>query len=203
MVILKSAYNQPEDSINHWLKLASGIVITGGEDIHPTLYGKDNEIYKCESFDTYRDTLEMFLIRYSKSNKLPLLGICRGEQMLNVALGGSLITDIPSDILNSRIHRDSIGVPFHEVNIDTLSFLYKITGVRSGLVNSYHHQCVDIPANGIFISARSTDNVPEAIECVEDGWTALGLQWHPEKLGFDDPLAGIIAKWFISVLKEH
>ena len=83
------------------------------------------------------------MITYAKNYKVPLLGICRGHQMLNVALGGSLHTDIPTDIENNILHRDKDNPPIHEISIDTASLLYEITGLNQCLVNSYHHQSAD------------------------------------------------------------
>ena len=198
-IILKSVYNQPEDSVKKWLKSASGIIITGGEDVHPSLYGKEDEVRKCEAVDLYRDTLEVMLIRYAKKKKIPLLGICRGEQILNVVLGGSLYTDIPTDIQNAVIHRNDSKTAKHKVVIDSLSLLYRITKVGFGLVNSNHHQCVDFLSKKLKPSARTEDNVIEAIEFKRRRWNALGVQWHPEHLDFDNPLAGNIAKWFVKI----
>jgi putative glutamine amidotransferase len=200
-LILKIAYGQPQDSIDQWLRSASGILLTGGVDIHPALHGKPGEVHKCGKFDRYRDTLELQMVRYAKEHGIPLLGICRGEQMLNVALGGSLYTDIPTDIGKKIKHRKRRKTAMHEVSIDPSSLLYGITGVTSGKVNSFHHQSVDRPAPGIEIAARSADQVVEAIACTAEGWIALGVQWHPERLDFEDPLAGNIARWFVGILE--
>jgi len=200
-LILKSAYGHPVDSIEAWLQQAAGIVVTGGEDIHPSRYGKDDEVYKCGKFDLYRDSLELAMIAAARDRNIPMLGICRGEQMLNVALGGTLYTDIPTDIGKKIRHRKFRGTATHEVSIDSLSLLYQLTGVTSGTVNSFHHQCVDRPAESVLIAARSADNVVECIVYRHDDWSALGVQWHPERLDFDNPLAGNIAAWFLSVLE--
>lgn len=201
-LVLRSAYGQPADSIDKWLGMASGIIITGGEDVHPSLYGKGDEIRKCESIDRYRDSLEVMLISHARENNIPLLGICRGEQILNVALGGSLYTDLPTDIGKKVRHRKIIGKPYHKVSIEESSLLFRITGVSSGTVNSFHHQGVDRPAESVAVAARSGDKLVEAIEYVHDGWTAIGVQWHPERLDFDNPLAGNIGTWFVSVLSK-
>jgi len=81
----KIAYQQPLDSINCWLREISGIIITGGEDVHPGRYGKQNEIRKCKEFDEYRDMLELLLIKFAFENKVPLIGFCRG--LTNVWIG--------------------------------------------------------------------------------------------------------------------
>ena len=202
-LILRTAYGQPEDSIELWLQTAGGILITGGEDIHPAMHDKGDEVDKCGTFDLYRDTLEYRLITYGRDHGIPVLGICRGEQMLNVALGGSLFTDIPTDIGKKVKHRKRRKTATHEVTIEPSSLLHKITGVTSGTVNSSHHQCVDRPAETVNIAARAPDGVVEAIEYTGDGWSALGVQWHPERMDYENPLSGNIARWFVEVMDEE
>lgn len=201
-LILKSAYGQPVDSINVWLKKASGIIITGGRDIYPSIYGKENEIEKCGEFDRYRDSLELKMVDFAKNNLVPLLGICRGHQMLNVALGGSLFTDIPTDIENNIAHRDADNPPRHEINIDKTSLLYEITGVENCTVNSYHHQCIDKLGKDLTILCKTSDGVVESIYYNKNNWIALGVQFHPEKMNFKKACAGNIGKWFISKTKQ-
>jgi putative glutamine amidotransferase len=200
-LVLKSSYGQPTDSINLWLSQASGIIITGGRDIHPSIYGKVNEVEKCGEFDRYRDSLELKMVAFAKNNKIPLLGICRGHQMLNVALGGTLYTDIPTDIANNLSHRNADNPPIHEISIESESLLAKIIGAQSCSVNSYHHQCADKLGKNLSVMARTSDGVVESIIYKAQDWTALGVQFHPEKMNFNHPCAGSIGKWFITQIK--
>jgi putative glutamine amidotransferase len=202
-LLLKSAYNQPKDSIDTWLKKASGIIITGGRDIYPAIYGKANEIEKCGKFDRYRDTLELKMINYAKNNQVPLLGICRGHQMLNVAMGGSLYTDIPTDIKNNVTHRNSSNPPTHKIKFEKNSLLHKITSVKKCKVNSYHHQCVDKLGENLSVLTQTSDGVIESIYYNKKEWVALGVQWHPEKHDFGLPCAGKIGEWFISQTEKE
>lgn len=197
-LILKSAFHQSPDSILCWLKQASGIVITGGEDIHPVNYHKESELSLCGKIDTYRDSLERVLFQYAFSHCIPYLGICRGEQMLNVALGGSLIRDIPKQWKGAHSHIIPNDTAKHPVRIIKSSKLYQITHCDSAVVNSFHHQCVENIAEKLNISAYADDGIPEAIESIDNDWKAIGIQWHPERLDFNHPLSGNIIRWFLN-----
>jgi putative glutamine amidotransferase len=201
-LILKSAYGQPSDSVEKWLSQASGIVITGGRDIHPSIYGKENEVEKCGEFDRYRDSLELKMIVAAKNYKTPLLGICRGHQMLNVAMGGTLFTDIPTDIKNNVLHRDADNPPYHEITIDSKSLMSQITGKEKCTVNSYHHQCADKLGKNLIVTSRTSDGVIESMNYSKSDWTAIGVQFHPEKMEFENPCAGNIGNWFIQKTKK-
>jgi len=198
---LKSAYGQPTDSIDKWLTEAAGIIITGGRDIHPSIYGKSNEVEKCGEFDRYRDSLELKMVAFAKNNQTPLLGICRGHQMLNVALGGSLYTDIPTDIKKNVSHRNADNPPMHKIFIKKKSLLAKIIGAKKCTVNSYHHQSADKLGENLSVIARTRDGVVESIVYTKPNWIALGVQFHPEKMDFNQQCAGSIGKWFISQIK--
>lgn len=201
-LVLKIAYEQPQDSIDKWLEMASGVVITGGEDVNPEIYGKGDELEKCGTINHYRDSLEIYLIRYAREKKMPLLGICRGQQILNVTFGGSLHTDIPTDIENNLEHRNEEKNAKHNISIENNSIFHSIVTVDSGEVNSFHHQCVDELAEGFKVVAFSSDGVVEAIEYTGNDWSALGVQYHPERMRFSDPLAGNIALWFVRKLNK-
>jgi putative glutamine amidotransferase len=173
---LRDMYSVSADSIEYFLRQADGIIISGGEDVNPVLYGMEEEVGKCEDIDNRRDTLEIRMIRYAMENKVPLLCICRGCQILNVANGGTLIADIPTDFDTLIIHRG--GTSKHWINISEYTLLYKICRTAGDTVNSYHHQAVkDVAASQHpFI---------------------LGVQWHPEGMEFSHPLSGTIAIRFI------
>jgi putative glutamine amidotransferase len=161
--------------------MADGIIISGGPDVNPGIYGKAQEKDRCESIDNRRDSLELRMIKYAIENKIPLLGICRGHQILNVANKGSLIIDIPSDYDTTIIHRRGGD---HMVKIVEGTLLSELITPDSGLVNSSHHQAVETLAPGYRATAFARDGIIEAIEPVEpDGHPfILGVQWHPETL---------------------
>lgn len=195
------------DSALKILAGCNGLLLTGGEDVDPVNYGKLNELSKCEEIDRYRDSLEFALIKRAIELKMPIFGICRGEQILNVALGGTLYTDIPTDIDTSVIHRCPPGSKecLHNVSIQQNSMLLKITGQKSGAVNSYHHQAVEKPAPGLRIAAFSDNKVPEAIE--SDGTKVksflMGVQWHPERLTQNPLLSKPLAVYFLNEAKKY
>ena len=213
-VVIVSIYGRSIDSALTLLSTCSGLLLTGGEDVNPARYGKENELPKCEEIDNYRDSLEFALIEEAIRLKMPVFGICRGEQILNVALGGTLFTDIPADVGITVIHRSSSGTNGcpHIVNIDKNSTLYKLTGTLRDTVNSYHHQAIDKIAPGFKISAFSDNGVAEAIEHESPSGKPfiMAVQWHPEKptqkSGLSRPLAENFLKHirdFSTVMKQH
>ncbi len=186
------------------IKKCSGLVLTGGPDVDPNKYGRPGETGRCD-IDYERDTLEFGLIDRAIEQKIPLLGICRGEQILNVAMGGSLVVDIPTDFDTTITHQcmksDSC---YHEVTLVEGSYLSKITGITKGRVNSNHHQAVEGLAVGFDISAYSDDGLIEAYEWSnhEKEPFMISVQWHPERLDKDNPLSHNIGKEFITAVKE-
>jgi putative glutamine amidotransferase len=167
-----------------------GLLLCGGGDIHPRHWNPEEPLHPTAEVDEARDGLELPLIRRVREAGLPILGICRGEQALNVALGGSLCQDVPSTFdCDSSLH--SHGTPDepeirHLVSIDPSSRLHGLLGTTTIPVNSRHHQAVDRIAPGFLAVAwhletlHQEEPLIEAIEA-EDG-LALGVQWHPENL---------------------
>jgi putative glutamine amidotransferase len=177
----------------------SGLVLTGGADIHPAHYGKEEEKNRCET-DPVRDILELALIEKAIALKLPLLAICRGEQVLNVSQGGDLIVDLPVDHGTTVIHSsDSDQLISHKVNIDTTSNLYRIIRKTSFDIVSVHHQAVKNLAPCFRPTAFAEDGIIEAFEWLKpEGKGYLNaVQWHPEKGDFQNALSQTIAKDFI------
>ena len=201
-----------KDSVNLLLKKADGIIISGGEDVNPGLYGKQNELNRCGTINPHRDSLEQKMIKFAVKNKIPLLGICRGHQMLNVTEGGSLIIDIPTDVGSKYLHRDSRKAKegkstavYHEIYIKRNTFLYNIVKVDSGNGYSNHHQAVEKIAPDFNVSAFAKDKVVEAIEPVDTLLHPfiLGVQWHPEAMDTKNPLSGTIGRKFMNKVTQH
>lgn len=163
-----------------------GVIIAGGNDVDPRLYGGVPGPVST-LIDPAADAFEIALTHAVIARSAPLLGICRGMQLLNVALGGSLHDDLP---LGTGQSHAFYGYPpthrAHRVRLDDASALQTIYGGTDVYVNSLHHQCVHDPGTGVRIVGRADDGVPEAIEVV--GTSALGVQWHPELLGGADPI---------------
>ena len=169
------------DSIDHFLSISDGIIISGGPDINPDIYGKGSALERCGPIDHRRDTLELRMIRYAMENNIPLLCICRGHQILNAANGGTLIIDIPTDHDTIIAHRQDGK---HMVRVIEGSLLSDIIEQDSGMVNSRHHQAVEMLAPGFRVSALAPDGIIEAIELVDRTQHpfVLGIQWHPETM---------------------
>ena len=165
-----------------WVKHLHGFLFTGGGDPDPKYYGQEM-LPECGKPNVARDEFELALLPLVVQAGKPLLGICRGEQMLNVALGGTLIQDIPSQRPEAAAenHRDNDHrrAPDHPAKILPGTYLHELLGCEDILTNSIHHQAVDTPAPGLRISAVSPAGIVEAVEA-EDGRFLLGLQWHPE-----------------------
>jgi putative glutamine amidotransferase len=167
--------------------LLDGLLFTGGPDINPRRYGR--EIAPgCEWIDEQRDVSELALIALAKRSDIPLLGICRGIQLINVGFGGTLLQDINTELPGSQDHRASIPVPptiAHSLAIAEGSRLARIVGSAPLLANTLHHQAVDDPAPGFVVSALSEDGVVEGIEQQSDRFV-VAVQCHPEHLYLHD-----------------
>lgn len=171
------------DSFEEWISSLDALVLTGGEDVNPLFYGEQPH-RSLGGLDTARDEWELALARQWLAGGKPLLGICRGIQLLQVALGGRLIQDIHAD--NPKAFRHSQSAPrkdpAHEIEVtagSTLAQLLETDGVIR--VNSIHHQAVREVVAGFRVSARSRDGIIEAMEAA-DGRIVVGVQWHPEEM---------------------
>ncbi len=183
------------------LENCSGLVLTGGADVHPSNYGKDEEVNRCEC-DPARDILEFALIEKSMSLKMPILAICRGEQILNVSQGGDLIVDIPSDHGKKVIHSsDTESLASHSVSIEKKSILFRLIGKTAFDIVSVHHQAVKTLAPCYRPTAFAGDGIIEAFEWLyPEGKSYLNaVQWHPEKGDYYNELSQIIGKDFIEM----
>jgi putative glutamine amidotransferase len=169
------------------LSRVDGLVITGGEDVEPSRYGQPRSD-KCGKSNSARDETEIALIREAREIRKPLLAICRGPQVVNVALGGTLIQDIPSEIPGALPHNsdDDRATRVHEVTIDEGSLISSAIGANTIRVNSFHHQSVKDIAPGLIVTARAPDGIVEGIEPADDDWWMIGVQWHPEEMN-DSP----------------
>jgi putative glutamine amidotransferase len=198
--ICQDMYAMSIDSALELFKGCSGLLLTGGTDVNPGLYGKAYDTVRCWPIDYRLDSLEITLIDSAVAWGMPILGICRGHQVINVALGGSLIVDIPEDFGTSVAHRCvEFTTCLHTVEIDTGSLLYGISGVDSGQVNSAHHQAADQMAPGLKAIAHTYDGLIESEQWKDPSGKnfLLGVQWHPERLEPENPLSGPIAVRFL------
>jgi len=178
----------PSMSVADALADVGGLLLTGGGDVDPARYGETPH-QTLDEVDPVRDEFEIALIAAARARDLPIFAICRGVQMLNVAAGGTLVQDIPSEVAGAINH--SLVVPphppyelAHEVWVEKDSLLAKLLGDRlvgsdTCEVNSRHHQAVKTVAPGYRVSATAPDGVIEAIEDPSARF-CLGVQWHPE-----------------------
>ena len=182
------------------LDIVSGIMLTGGQDINPLHYG-DNISEHCKLIMPERDETDMKLFNTAFKRGIPILGICRGEQLINVAMGGSLYQDINAQAAASIKHWQadilSANYPVHKIAVSKNSRLYDCFGREAIMVNSLHHQAVKTLAQGLTASAYSEDGIIEAIEYKSSERFLLGVQWHPEAMFRRDDNARRLFRYFI------
>lgn len=189
-----------EESLLKYINIIDGLLFTGGEDISPLCYG-ENPIKEIGAIEHERDAYEMFLFKEAYDVNMPIMGICRGAQLINVALGGSLYQDIYSQIENSLGHSPKggpIDQAHHMIRIENDSKLYNIFENETIAVNSFHHQSIKDLGKGLKATAHSYDGIIEAIESMERNFI-LGLQWHPEAMV---PKHEIFTKLFDEFVKQ-
>ncbi|MBI4548354.1 MAG: gamma-glutamyl-gamma-aminobutyrate hydrolase family protein [Ignavibacteriae bacterium] len=186
------------------LDSCTGLVLTGGHDIDPLLYGGEVSHPKITDVDRKRDDFERKIINKALEADIPILGICRGLQIVNVHFGGTIIPDIEEAGFHSHQSQSNTECR-HDIIIDRESALARISGLVAGNVNSSHHQAVQKPGNGLKVVARSNDGIIEATEFEEqeDKPFFLFIQWHPERMrDFENPLSQNILKEFLSSIKR-
>ncbi len=155
------------------LDIVDGVLLIGGGDIHPTRFGSPDT---GDSVDLRRDSMEVGIVADCQARSIPLLGVCRGAQAINVALGGTL----------TRVadHRQShpLSLPHHKVEIAEGSRLATLIGSETVEVNSFHNWAVDRLGHDLVVVARDPDGTIESIEFTGESWWCMGIQWHAELL---------------------
>lgn len=171
---------QPQKSLQQVVAVLDGLVLPGGIDVDPARYGQA-PVVACGSIDPLWDELDLNTLRLALERDLPVLAICRGMQVLNVALGGSLVQDIPSQIEEAIKHRQEAPGwhATHAISLQDGCLLGDIWGDAPARVNSFHHQSIASFGRGLRVCATAPDGVIEAVEAVEHRFV-LGVQWHPE-----------------------
>lgn len=174
------------DRAGEILDVAAGLLLTGGEDVDPKLYGAPRHPRLGETNPT-RDATELALLEAARVRQLPVLAICRGIQLLNVAYGGTLYQDLPSERPSAIRHDqpDDRAARTHDVTIAAGSRLAAATGAVTMAVNSYHHQAVCRVGAGLRVTATAPDGVVEGLESDDPAWWVVSVQWHPEDLTTD------------------
>lgn len=168
-----------ETEIDEYLDRIDGLVMTGGEDVSPLLFGQEPSRFLGEVVPD-RDIYDLMLIRKAIKKGIPVFGICRGIQCLNIAMGGDMIQDIPSEVPDAIQHRQNAPRSYgsHTISIVKGSLIAKLLGDEDIAVNSFHHQACGKVAPGYKVTAKAPDGIIEAIES-QDG-KSFGVQFHPE-----------------------
>ncbi len=187
----------PED-MDRIIHSVDGVLFTGGPDIDPAIYGavdKTGTVDVCAK----RDAFEIPLMRLARTLRTPTFCICRGIQILNVAMGGTVYEDIPSQYQTNLHHMQCspFSEPSHTVTIEKKCSLYELLGSDQIWVNSCHHQAIRHLAKGLSVAARSSDGLIEAVELPGEPF-CVGVQWHPERLGYNNPCSCAMFKAFIA-----
>lgn len=190
-------------SNTHLLNECDAVVLTGGTDIHPSLYNSERINYPHapkDGWDVARDDFEQAIFKQALIKKMPVLAICRGLQLVNASLGGTLLADLEESGKNNH-RRMADGDGEHLVQLSPGSQLAEIAQTHQAMINSAHHQAVDRVADELMISGISPDNVIEALEwkLPANHSPLLAVQWHPERVEQADAgtLSIPIRNWFL------
>ncbi len=181
-----------------------GLLLSGGGDVVSLAYGV--EPHPANKYqDPVRDAMEFEAVRLAVERRLPILGICRGIQSLNVALGGTLIQDIPDEVPGAFQHYsllDQDTTLVHTIDVEPDSLLARVLGTTETTVNSWHHQAVKDVPQPLRVSGRARDGVIEGIEAA-DGQAVLAVQCHPEACCEDYPLFQRLFDWLVAEAAER
>lgn len=190
-------FTTDEKIIKQYAQQLDGLLLTGGWDLDPAYYGQDPEL-GLEDIAPSRDETEIALTKAFLKTKKPILGICRGHQVLAVVLGCSLYQDLDRQYDNVIDHHPKIprNRPMHSIQITEDSILHRIYGQTTARVNSMHHQAIKDLNDSVHVTAISNDGVIEAIES-EQYPDLLGVQFHPECMAEEDPHAQQIFNWLV------
>ncbi|RYG73062.1 gamma-glutamyl-gamma-aminobutyrate hydrolase family protein [bacterium] len=184
------------------IAMADGLLLTGGGDIHSLCYGHEPHP-KSTDQDPARDATELLAIDFALKRGLPVLGVSRGLQLINVASGGTLVQHIPSgDEAVKHESKGFAGLLLHTVSIEEGSQLHGILGSTEMAVNSFHHQATHKVGAGLKVTARAKDGVVEALESI-DGRPILGVQFHPEEAAPFYPNFDKLFKWLIRKARDR
>ena len=180
-----------------------GVVIGGGDDVDPALYGREVRPDGKVKVDAGRDSIDFSVFEEAWREGVPALGVCRGLQVMNVARGGTLIQDLPLESPSEIEHKrpKKANRRDHAVRLRRGTRLAEIAGAGEMDVNSRHHQAVDTPAADFVVAATAPDGVIEALEATDGRWL-VAVQWHPENL-HDDPASKRLFREFVAEVRRR
>ncbi len=175
-------YVKTYESIDAFVRLCDGFLFTGGVDVDPSRYGEEKKA-SCGEIQLFRDELEFRAFEKIYSLNKPIMAICRGAQLVNVALGGTLYQDIPSEIKTEikHVQAEDKTFPSHSVNITSDTPLYDLISKNVMKANSFHHQAIKKLGKGLEVMALADDGITEAVYSVEMRYLRA-YQWHPERI---------------------
>lgn len=196
-------YTENEETLDSYVEMADGILFSGGCDVEPKRFGEETK-ESCGVIQKNRDALEFAVFKRAFEKKKPIMGICRGAQVINVALGGSLYQDIPTEIPSDIPHRQSQPrtEPSHEVKILSDTPLMELIGKERMTANSFHHQAIKALGDGLEVMALADDGIIEAVYHTGDSYV-IAYQWHPERLYTIDEDNMILFTDFIKAATEE
>ena len=172
-------------ALRQLLSTLDGVLFPGGRDVQPSIYGES--AHPTTQVDSVLDALELEVAAWALAEDVPTLGICRGQQLINVVLGGSLIQDLPAAGISGHWQAEPASEPSHPMDLAADSRLAEIVGAASLRVNSFHHQAINRLGRGLRAVGWSPDGVIEAVEGTDHPWL-LAVQFHPEDLvGLHEP----------------
>lgn len=188
-----------EDEVPELLDRIDGLLLAGGGDVEPLRYegGDHDTVY---GVDPDRDAFEIALVRAAHQRRMPTLCVCRGMQIMNVALGGTLIVDIASEgpgLIEHRRIDVSAMTRQHSVSIEAGSSTAIALGAEDLEVNSLHHQAIRDLAPGLIVTGRAPDGIIEAVAPEDESWAMWAVQWHPEGLGPEEPTSLSLFRTFV------
>jgi putative glutamine amidotransferase len=186
---------------------AAGLVLCGGADVHPSYYGEEVLPWARVAIEPRRDEMEWAMLEAAREARVPVWGICRGIQVLNVFLGGSLWQDLPTQVSNSMFHHLSAPTDalIHTVEVTPEgrgTALGEVLAREPALVNSRHHQAVKGLAPGLVPVAVTADGLVEAVVLADGGWWVEALEWHPENL-MPMPQQRAVAQRFVDAVERR
>ncbi len=186
------------------VKNIDALILSGGHDVFPLIYGEEPKQALGETFPE-RDYFDITLLKTAMDLNKPVLGICRGHQIINAGNGGSLYQDLSynKELFIKHSQSTKWNIPTHTITIEEGSFLDDIYEKNEGMVNSFHHQIINDLADGFKVIARSKDGAIEAIEKINNRNFVLGIQWHPEMMNISDIFSKKLFKKFINTVKER
>jgi putative glutamine amidotransferase len=176
-------YVMQDDVLEHFVELADGFLFTGGVDVEPRRYGEETKA-TCGAIQYHRDELELGIFSKVFAAQKPIMAICRGIQLVNVALGGTLYQDVPTEVQTTVLHRQTQPKtqPSHAVNVTQNTPLYTLVGGKTRIAaNSFHHQAIKALGEGLAVMATADDGMIEAVFGTGDRYLRA-YQWHPERL---------------------